>query len=107
MTDIVDRLQAEWEMLRPESNWRGLTEEAAREIQWLRGERNRLAADLSNAHGAILPWIDQTGWLNAQYTKHVEALRRIGMPNVEIGYCRDGHEIAVLIAREALKGGGV
>ena len=33
-----------------------------------------------------------------------EALRRIGMPDQNISYCWDGHEIAVLIAREALEG---
>lgn len=92
--DIVDRLRQDATCTSHH--------EAANEIAWLRGERNRLAADLSNAHMAILPWIDQVGWLNAQYAKHVEALRRIGMPGKDIGYCRDGHEIAVLIARDAL-----
>lgn len=68
-------------------------------------ERDRLAADLSEAHKAILPWIDDVGWLNAEYDRHTDALRRIGMPGKDIGYCRDGHEIAVLIARDALKDG--
>lgn len=66
-------------------------------------ERDRLAADLATAQKAILPWIEQVGWLNARYDIHTDALRRIGMPGKEIGYCRDGHEIAVLIARDALK----
>lgn len=30
------------------------------------------------------------------------ALRQIGMPGVQIGYCSDGHEMAVMIARAAL-----
>ncbi|CAB4160865.1 hypothetical protein UFOVP732_19 [uncultured Caudovirales phage] len=30
------------------------------------------------------------------------ALRRIAMPGVRMAYCRDGHEIAVLLARDAL-----
>lgn len=76
------------------------------EIEWLRGERDRLAADLATAQKAILPWIEQVGWLNARYDIHTDALRRIGMPGVEIGYCRDGHEIAVLIARDALREDG-
>ena len=38
-------------------------------------ERDRLAADLAEAHKAILPWIDDVGWLNAQYAIHTAALR--------------------------------
>lgn len=33
-----------------------------------------------------------------------EALRRIGMPLNKVAFCRDGHEIAVLLARNALEG---
>ena len=66
-------------------------------------ERDRLAADLATAQKAVLPWIEQAGWLNAKYDIHTDALRRIGMPGKDIGYCRDGHEIAVLIARDAIK----
>lgn len=35
-----------------------------------------------------------------------DALWRIGLPNVKdrIGYCADGHEMAVLTARAALEG---
>lgn len=68
-------------------------------------ERLRLADELARTEKAILPWIEQVGWLNAKYDIHTDALRRIGMPGKDIGYCRDGHEIAVLIARDALKGG--
>jgi len=32
-------------------------EAAADEIEWLRGERNRLAADLAKAHLDIVVWI--------------------------------------------------
>ena len=49
MTDIVDRLRA--------LNADFLHEEAAAEIEWLRGERNRLAADLAKAHLDIVAWI--------------------------------------------------
>lgn len=49
MTDIVDRLRA--------LNADFLHEEAAAEIEWLRGERNRLAADLAKAHLDIVVWI--------------------------------------------------
>ena len=66
-------------------------------------ERLRLADELARTEKAILPWIDDVGWLNAEYARHTDALRRIAMPGKEIGYCRDGHEIAVLIARDALK----
>lgn len=49
MIDIVDRLRA--------LNADFLHEEAAAEIEWLRGERNRLAADLAKAHLDIVAWI--------------------------------------------------
>ena len=49
MTDIVERLRA--------LNADFLHEEAAAEIEWLRGERNRLAADLAKAHLDIVAWI--------------------------------------------------
>lgn len=79
--DIVERLRREWELLLPESNWRGLTEEAAAEI-----ERWREAMDVAE---------DEILRLRG-------TLRRIAMPGVRMAYCRDGHEIAVLIARDAL-----
>jgi hypothetical protein len=39
-----------------------------------------------------------------RHAKALEALRKIGHPGRKISYCRDGHEIAVLIARAALEG---
>ena len=45
MIDIVPRLRERSE------------HEAADEIEWLRGERNRLAADLAKAHLDIVAWI--------------------------------------------------
>jgi hypothetical protein len=44
MTDIIARLRHECELLRPESNWRQLTEEAALEIEKLRAEVEGLRA---------------------------------------------------------------
>ena len=78
-------------------------ETAAAEIEWLRGERLRLAADLAEAHKAILPWIDDVGWLNAEYARHTDALRRIAMPGKDADCTKEGHMVAVLIARDALK----
>lgn len=72
------------------------------ECDLAQSERDRIAAEHSKAQLAILPWIEQVGHLNAAYDIHTDALRRIGMPGKDIGYCRDGHEIAVLIARDAL-----
>jgi len=68
-------------------------------------ERDRLAADLSEANNAILTWIEKSLHLTAMNMEQSLALRRIGMPGKDIGYCRDGHEIAALIARDALKDG--
>lgn len=82
-------------------------EKVQRDLDLARSERDRLATEHSKAQLAILPWIEQVGHLNAAHDIHTAALRRIGMPGKEIGYCRDGHEMAVLIAREALKGGEV
>jgi len=41
----------------------------------LRQERDRLAADLAQAHRDILPWIEQVGHLNAAWDTHTHALR--------------------------------
>ena len=63
-------------------------------------ERDRLAADLSEAHKAILPWIDDVGWLNAEYARHTDALRRISLGSQNSGTTKEslGKE-----ARDALK----
>ena len=39
-----------------------------------------------------------------EITRLRNALDRIGKPKADIGYCRDGHEEAVLIARATLEG---
>ena len=53
MTDIVERLRD----VAP--GYGKLRLEAADEIEWLRGERNRLAADLAKAHLDIVAWIEK------------------------------------------------
>jgi hypothetical protein len=62
----------------------------------------RLRKNNDELEKALLPWIEQVGFLNAHCDGLEATLRRIGMPGKDIGYCRDGHEIAVLIARDAL-----
>jgi phage shock protein A len=60
VSDIVDELR----LMRDGAQWAcGATaatlSQAADEIEWLRGERDRLAADLAKAHKDILPWIER------------------------------------------------
>jgi hypothetical protein len=63
MVDIVERLRSYAE----DAADLGATDEAmivsqaASEIEWLRGERNRLAAELGKAHRDIIPWIEKAG----------------------------------------------
>ena len=65
MTDIVDRLRQCWAPLEigyelpndPVFVDTGDLKAAVAEIEWLRGERNRLAADLAKAHLDIVAWI--------------------------------------------------
>jgi len=107
MSDIVDELR----LMRDGAQWAcGATAatlgQAADEIEWLRKERCRLAADLAKAHKDILPWIENVRRFSGDNSKYIEALRRIGMPGKNIAYCRDGHEIAVLTALDALRGYG-
>ena len=101
--EIIELLRAD------RDEWRRLTREAATEIEWLRGERDRLAADLATAQKAILPWIEQVGWLNAKYDIHTDALRRIAHSadyDTIISPDGDRHQQAVEIALEALTDGG-
>jgi hypothetical protein len=58
MVDIVDRLR---DPSLGSPRWMETMSEAANEIEWLRGERNRLAADLGKAHRDIIPWIEKAG----------------------------------------------
>jgi hypothetical protein len=63
MTDIVEQLRS----YADDAADIGAADEAiiisraADEIEWLRGERNRLAADLAKAHRDIIPWIEKAG----------------------------------------------
>ena len=58
MTDIVKRLRAEGAMA-GHYDAPAIQREAAAEIEWLRGERNRLAADLAKAHREALAWMQK------------------------------------------------
>jgi hypothetical protein len=58
MVDIVDRLR---DPSLGSPRWMETMSEAANEIEWLRGERNRLAAELGKAHRDIIPWIEKAG----------------------------------------------
>lgn len=60
MTDIVERLREHARVTPARISGVGLIAEAADEIEWLRGERNRLAADLAKAHLDIVAWIAKT-----------------------------------------------
>jgi alkylhydroperoxidase family enzyme len=64
------------------------------------GERMRLADELAEAEKAILPWIDDVGWLNAEYARHTDALRRISLGSQNSGTTKEslGKE-----ARDALR----
>lgn len=99
MSDIVERLRSE-NTLTGYYDPPKLQEDAAKEIEWLREERSRLSLDLAKAHYDALDWMKKSQVFEA-------ALYRIAMPGRDIGYCRDGHEIAVLIARDALKEGSL
>ena len=58
MTDIVERLREFAGSRYPDDICgKACMGEAAAEIEWLRGERNRLAADLAKAHLDIVAWI--------------------------------------------------
>jgi hypothetical protein len=58
MVDIVDRLR---DPSLGSPRWMETMTEAANEIEWLRGERNRLAAELGKAQRDIIPWIEKAG----------------------------------------------
>jgi hypothetical protein len=102
MSDIVDRLLKEG-ALEGSYDVPAIQRQAAEEIKLLRQVCARLSSDLSKAQLDIVDWIEKTLHLSATNMEQSYALRRIGMPGKDIGYCRDGHEMAVLIARDALK----
>lgn len=68
------------------------------EIEWLRDERQRLGAELAKAQLDVLPWMDQVGFLNAEYAYLTDALKKISADTSATG------ESARSIAREALEG---
>jgi hypothetical protein len=78
MVDIVEQLRSYAE----DAADLGATDEAmivsqaASEIEWLRGERNRLAAELGKAHGDIIPWIEKATRLEAELNMTQDALRK-------------------------------
>ena len=46
------------------------------ELEWLRGERDRLAADLAKAHKDALAWMEKVHQPAAEIARLREALRR-------------------------------
>ena len=87
MTDIVKRLRnyADDAADLGASEEAVIVSQAADEIEWLRGERMRLAVDLGKAHRAILPWIEQVGYLNGEWNLLVAALRQAADGLREVG----------------------
>jgi hypothetical protein len=87
MTDIIARLRHECELLRPESNWRQLTEEAAVTIENLTSALNEVmqwihewepaflqddewkATDML-VHQALYPLTPETAQLNAKEIRY-------------------------------------
>jgi hypothetical protein len=110
MIDIVKRLRSS-DVLNAPVNVEGVEVSpialmAATEIEMLRAERDRLAKELAEAHKAILPWIDQVGWLNAEWFRHRDALKKIAGTGMSmcVNY-KDVAERQFAIADEALKEG--
>ena len=104
MIDILERLR---DPSKGSPRWLDTLNEAAVEIEMLRAERMRLAKELAEAHKAILPWIDQVGWLNAEWVRHRDALKKIAGTGMSmcVNY-KDVAERQFAIADEALKDRG-
>lgn len=67
-------------------------------------ERLRLAGELAKTEKAILPWIDDVGWLNAEYARHTAALKEIaGVSMSQFARVNDLAEYQRAVAAEALK----
>lgn len=101
--DEIGRLRADCD------EWRRLTREAAAEIEWLRGERNRLAADLAKAHKDAVAWMEKVHQPAAEIARLREALRQIAHSagyDTIISPDGDRHQRAIEIALEALTEGG-
>lgn len=77
-------------------------EHTQHDLQVAQSERDRLALEHSKAQRAILPWIEQVGWLNAAYDIHTAALHRISLGSVNSGTTKEflGEE-----ARAAIRDG--
>mgnify|MGYP007071595736 CR=1 FL=1 len=69
------------------------------EVEWLRDERERLAKEMAKAQLAVLPWMDQVGFLNAEYAYLTDALKKISEASTD-----ETGVYARRIAREALEG---
>lgn len=81
---------------------------AAAEIEWLRGERDRLAADLAKAHKDAVVWMEKVHQPAAEIARLREALRGIAHSadyDTIISPDGDRHQQAVEIALEALTEG--
>jgi hypothetical protein len=79
MTDIVERLREFAGPRYPDDICGKLAMgEAADEIERLRRRRNRLAADLAQAHRDIGPWIARVGQLIAALDQAEQAMRDAG-----------------------------
>lgn len=67
-------------------------------------ERLRLADELAKTEKAILPWIDDVGWLNAEYARHTTALKEIaGVSMSQFARVNDLAEHQRAVAAKALK----
>jgi hypothetical protein len=73
MVDIVDRLR---DPSLGSPRWMETMTEAANEIEWLREQRSRLAADLGRAHRDIIPWIERASRLEVELDAAQYALRK-------------------------------
>jgi len=101
MTDIVERLRNRGQAVHGERKPDSIYEVVADEIEWLRGERQRLADELGKAHLDILPWIEQVGYLNGEWNLLVAALKQAADGLREVGaiHAADGID-AMLKERE-------
>jgi hypothetical protein len=78
MTDIVERLRDLPNCHNLHGRVFAAVREAADEIERLRVERDRLAADLAQAHRDILPWIARVWQLIAALDQAEQAMREAG-----------------------------
>jgi len=62
----------------------------------------RLRSRITHLEEMFNGWRDEAIKATARIAKTEALLRRIGHPGKQIVYCRDGHEEAVLLIRDAL-----